>query len=423
MASEGFQIAMPPLSETNEITIFVPIQGDEKIILNEFTNALQGLGVLVSSEPRECGAIIFVKWHGLELRDMLETCNQRCAYLLQNEPFRFSLEPVFQQELQGVILAYPDQNILSRLAFGELPNLQNYIDNQSIKLCLSFTHSEEINQIQIPGKREQVCQYILDKQLYCFEQHMGKETASLYKMNGSALAVFLEKAESDPAIDRVVDLQMQFLHKQFGGQKDKTPIEIVEEQKQSFADDLFQPMRENLGSVFDELIAEIQKHSALQNNDFKASDEVWKQLTIKKSSISQITPPNVILQIWDLLKNDIWITAPNMTLEQFIGLTSDNIVTLDGQVTVVMCWLNLIGYWPDQKITDENKFRASFRDMLHASHALYTGLIISQDNRFCKKLLACFEYLKLDIVILQRNEIHSKEDNYEVIWPLKVPSP
>ncbi len=413
---------MPPLSEINEIALFVPIQGDEKTILSEFSNALHGLGVLVTTEPRDGGAVVFVKWKGLELRDMLEICNQRCAHLLQEDPFRFTLEFVYQSELQGVILAYPDQNILSRLAFGELPSLQSIVDNQRIKLCLSFTHSEEINQIQVPEKKEQVCQYILNQQLYCFEQHIGKGTASLYKMNGSTLAAFLEKPESDPALDRACNLQMQFLHKQFGGQKDKTPIEIVEEHKQSFSDDLFHPMKEKLDSAFDGLLTEMHKHPVLNDKRFKASDEVWKQLTAKKLSISQISPPNVIPKIWDLIKDDIWKTAPNMTLELFIGISSDTINSLEGKVTAVLCWLNLIGYWSDQKLADDKKFLASFRDILHASNALYTGLVISQDNRFCKKLAVCFEYLNLDIVILQRIEIHSDEENYEVVWPLKEPT-
>ncbi|NLB64238.1 MAG: hypothetical protein GX801_09070 [Fibrobacter sp.] len=329
------------------------------------------------------------------------------------EPFKPLQAPLTDIDLKKP-RAYPDQNILSRLAFGELPVLQKLIDDLGIKLCLSYTHFDEISQIEILEKQELIYQYILKNEIYYLEQHIGTENAGIAVINESNLTAFIKKPSNDPIIDSSVALMQQFAHKSFGGQKSKTHIEIVEEIKNN----LTHTLNTEAKQIFDDFISELQKHSFFSNTDSKVSDEIWNVLSMKKSELSKITQPNVIKNIWELVKNDVQKTDPNMTLEQFIGLSFDPNYTLQNKISILMYWLNIIGYWSDKKLDKENKYTASSRDVQHATHASFTGLVISQDDRFCKKLAACFEYLNIKTQILQRLDIHSTIEKYELIWPL-----
>lgn len=140
-----------------------------------------------------------------------------------------------------------------------------------------------------------------------------------------------------------------------------------------------------------------------------------ENLNVNPLRLNNITPPNVVEQIWqEVIKNEVMANS-EVTIEQFFGVTEkspafpehDNAPS--DHVIGVYQILNMVGYYPDKKPHDSNSFVSTSSDMMHASMGYYCSAIMSCDDRFVKKTSAAYEFLNIPTHVL-----HVVEENKKV---------
>lgn len=68
--------------------------------------------------------------------------------------------------------------------------------------------------------------------------------------------------------------------------------------------------------------------------------------------------------------------------------------TIDDQFTVVLLWLNLFGYYPDD-LTQKDEVRSNFSDANHATCAIACDGLLTLDKRFARRAAAAMGALEL----------------------------
>jgi|GEM_PF-4601897 len=59
-------------------------------------------------------------------------------------------------------------------------------------------------------------------------------------------------------------------------------------------------------------------------------------------------------------------------------------------------FLNIVDYWPDNKLEKEKNFRAF---MSNSQHAAYTNEFLTRDERFARRMNTFYEYLNIGTYI------------------------
>ena len=208
------------------------------------------------------------------------------------------------------------------------------------------------------------------------------------------------------------------LHKFYGGLSDKTSSEVLtlgisellEELDNSAAELQYD---ENLSRAHrilaQEAVAQVRnvlpkmyEHmgKTLDGNTAKSTiiEQVDKSLAGGPKNLNNIKAPNVVRQIWELLKTRFPDKA--LTLDMFFGLTPDlygpadkRELSLVEKVNALYHQLNFLGYHRDAKMQDRNRFNASFSDRTHAGCAVFCHYIMSMDKRLIMKTAAAYERL------------------------------
>jgi len=89
-------------------------------------------------------------------------------------------------------------------------------------------------------------------------------------------------------------------------------------------------------------------------------------------------------------------TDPNLQLiGNFIENEIESAKTIDDQFTIVLLWLNLFGYYPDD-LTRKDRVRSNFSDANHATYAIACDGILTLDKKFAKRAAAAMGALKLE---------------------------
>ncbi len=121
--------------------------------------------------------------------------------------------------------------------------------------------------------------------------------------------------------------------------------------------------------------------------------------------LKNIQPPNVVLQIWEVISKKM--DLKNMELDTFFGIKpisfdedSDRGRTLQEKVNAIYHQLNFLGYYRDSNMKKENRFIASFSDMTHAGIASFCHVFLCGDEDLVMKSAAAFEYLEIKTKIL-----------------------
>lgn len=116
--------------------------------------------------------------------------------------------------------------------------------------------------------------------------------------------------------------------------------------------------------------------------------------------LNNIKGPNVLLQIWDLVKEKL--PTAERDLETFFGLKSttwsnnpSREPTISEKVNAIYHQLNFLGYYRDSKMKVERRFHASFSDMTHAGMASFCHVFMCRDEGLIMKATAAYEYLKI----------------------------
>jgi len=89
-------------------------------------------------------------------------------------------------------------------------------------------------------------------------------------------------------------------------------------------------------------------------------------------------------------------TDPNLQLiGNFIENEIESAKTIDDQFTIVLLWLNLFGYYPDD-LTRKDRVSSNFSDANHATYAIACDGILTLDKKFAKRAAAAMGALKLE---------------------------
>lgn len=120
--------------------------------------------------------------------------------------------------------------------------------------------------------------------------------------------------------------------------------------------------------------------------------------------LNNVNPPNVVNKIWNKMQNVEGIDK--LDREIFFGLKpysfeeEDKHRTIPNMVYAIYNQLNNVGYYPDSKISQEKRFRASFSDANHVSIAVFCHYFLSKDENLVMKAQAAYEYLRVGTKII-----------------------
>jgi hypothetical protein len=113
---------------------------------------------------------------------------------------------------------------------------------------------------------------------------------------------------------------------------------------------------------------------------------------IKNLNISKLPSSEVVFAIENVFNQE---TSPTNWINNFYN-------SIENKISRAYTLMNWAGYYPDDfdKIKKNNdRFRASNNDMQHATFASNTTFLISNDNAFCKKAIASYEYAGVDTIV------------------------
>lgn len=132
-----------------------------------------------------------------------------------------------------------------------------------------------------------------------------------------------------------------------------------------------------------------------------------EHLSINIDNLKKIKGEGALIKIYELIKEK----NPDLpTLECFFQLETnfidDRELYIFEKVKAIYTMLNLIGYYPDEKLNKENKMLRSLRDLLHSSYACFFEYFFTNDNRQIQKTLVAYNYLGImtQVLSLQKNQ-------------------
>lgn len=212
--------------------------------------------------------------------------------------------------------------------------------------------------------------------------------------------------------------QHQWLLKFSGGRQGDTISDIHKEQLESFeklmdslkdnADVFPEELQEQLSFYADSMIEQYKEtlqqsetqmlKSIADEKSWNGINEFREHVKLGPIQLNNIKSPNVLNQIWEMLKNSEHYCYLNMDIEDFFQ-TKANPIYPDRtyynhqKVTSIYNMLNTLGYYPDSKIHKERRFVAAMSDTSHSSIASFCNYLISNDEAFIKKTAAAYEFL------------------------------
>lgn len=214
----------------------------------------------------------------------------------------------------------------------------------------------------------------------------------------------------------------EILQKLYGGASDKSFSEIA---AQSLID-----LKDMLDSTLQEARAELSENEyqiiALQFEELKrqmsaSSNEMGSQFDKTTSEnnfttwddaigvgpleLKNIVPPNVVEKVWEMISPQL---PKEATFEKMFGLAAQYEGAHVPKTNIERCnaiyhALNYFGYYRDSGMKKLRRVHASSSDMSHAGYASLCNILVSDDEDFCKKAMAVYEYLKIDTYVVYTN--------------------
>lgn len=214
----------------------------------------------------------------------------------------------------------------------------------------------------------------------------------------------------------------ELVQKLYGGAPDKSFTEIA---TQSLTD-----LTDMLDSVLQEGRSDLSENEyqimALQFEEFKrqmsVSSSVMGSLLDKTTSennfttwddavgvgpleLKNILPPKVVEKVWDMVSPKI---STETTFEKMFGLAAQDEGTHVPKTNIERCnsiyhTLNYLGYYRDSGMKKLRRVNASSSDMSHVGNASLCDILVSDDEDFCKKAMAVYEFLKIDTYVVYTN--------------------
>lgn len=154
--------------------------------------------------------------------------------------------------------------------------------------------------------------------------------------------------------------------------------------------EIIKQMKKNLPILLNDNIQNSNKLARLDN--LPLGTKPFREYSpIKKLNISKLPSSEVVFVIENILNDNT-----------FKDLTNNFYNSKESKISRAYSLMNWAGYYPDdfEKIKkNQDRFRASNNDMQHATFASNTTFLISNDNAFCKKAIASYEYAGVDTIV------------------------
>lgn len=343
----------------------------------------------------------------------------------------------------GKPLAYLDQNILD--LFKEPKNLLSSDSNffqllkNEVQVVYSPVTLEEIYRSVVRGKSSVYGLVFLDvlekldaQYIERMKDKNGLKTNTIFRSWEKPLVHFNRYVENN-YLNKNIEVLQKNLFALYGGIKD---FECFKDEQINNVNSILGFSEESLNKLEnckdkDEyILSEIEKykveipklkakkqeyeafvtvsvqHLEEANNGLSAHRNFRKSLNINLDNLKKIEAPNVLNQIWEMLKENN-SELGDVKLDEFFQLTrkfnSENEYYIFEKVNQIYTMLNLLGFHADSDLHKERRFTASLSDMSHASYACFCEYLFTRDEAFSLKVKAAYEYLNVatQVVFIQ----------------------
>lgn len=214
----------------------------------------------------------------------------------------------------------------------------------------------------------------------------------------------------------------EIVQKLYGGASDKSFSEIAEQgliDLKDMLDSTVQEARTELSEdeyqirapQFEELKHQMRAPSNEMGRLFdKITSEnnftTWENtIGVGPHELNNILPPNVVEKVWAMVSPRL---PKEITFEKMFGLAAQYEGAHIPKTNIERCnaiyhALNYFGYYRDSEMKKLRRVHASSSDMNHAGYASLCNILVSDDEDFCKKAMAVYEYLKIDTYVVYTN--------------------
>ena len=331
-------------------------------------------------------------------------------------------------QYQGKPTAYLDQNILDLFVNGEYKEFSEKLRSE----FLVVYSDETLKEIKRSGDySENFLAVLRDLDAYhlklLLEQPEFKETDKATLTESDPFEAFHEYCENVKEYNDIQSSMEESLFKFSGGKVGVGISEIHDNQKIAFSNlmnDMKSHLHEiseeipNIEKLFEEYESEMTSKlvGALDETEILlkeniSDDKNWSGIKDFRSAtgigpkeLNNLTPPNVLKQIWAIYKDLPPYSNMDIGIDDFYCLKTNPIYPEREyhkyqKCTGVYNMLNSLGYWPDSKIYKERRFVAALSDNSHASMASFCHVLFSRDEAFVKKVKATYEYLEIPTLV------------------------
>lgn len=235
---------------------------------------------------------------------------------------------------------------------------------------------------------------------------MLTERAFLYEFRDphELYSQWLDRINEVP-IDDAVQLQMQFLAR-IAGANNQDEMLLHSVRLREFLYSLLSPhdlITNDIESRIEQVVKDIEIVTTGQLLELQHLEHSRTSIGIGRGRVGNLSvDDNPLKLIWEIMRNKY----PGMTIEQFYGfdpIDKQGYEKWPRYLGVIGCHtvLNFLGFHPDKGLNSINKIPGILSDANHTAMATYCDAVMSQDQRFCAKARAIFEYLELDIAVIE----------------------
>lgn len=203
-----------------------------------------------------------------------------------------------------------------------------------------------------------------------------------------------EKSFAEIAAQSVVDLKDML-----DASMQEARTELSENENQIVALN-FEGLKRKMSTLSYEMGEPFDKSTS--ENNFTTWDDA---IEVGPLELKNIAPPKVVEQVWKIISPKL---PKEATLEKMFGLSAQYAGAYAPKTNIERCnaiyhALNFFGYYRDSGMKKLRRVHASSADMSHAGYASLCNLLVSDDEDFCMKTMAAYEYLEIDTRVVYTN--------------------
>lgn len=328
-------------------------------------------------------------------------------------------------------IIYLDQNILSDLRQKKIDSVGNN-DNRLLKLALkseqstvvySYVNLQEILQIEKIEYRQEHIEVLMELSAQYIEPSTGQLKTTNPEMIWNEYLEII-KTNNEIGVDSLMYTQQLFSRK-ISGLPVRESFEEISNLLKDNLNNLLTQCEIQIPKIYLDDFASLDEGQQIQLteiktriNEFREAIKNLKKLEInnnqdlgpkqfreiaeiKSLNIENVEVNNVVNTIEKIFKQE----NSGFSFEQYF----DN--TVQSDVVRAYSLMNWAGYYADdftKKSKSKDRFNASSNDMQHVSSALGADFLISNDNKFLKKAIACFAYVDCKTVVCNPKDFIEK---------------